>query len=77
MPNRMTRHDMLVEIVSDLINTVEDQANTGEREELEAWLAPIIHEHLARGHMNEDDSAVAALYETHTGNAPRGWEEEE
>jgi len=72
---RMNRHDMLVEIVSEMLNSVEQLAIEGNRAELEAWLAPIMHNHYAHLHANEGDESIADLYERETGTLPVGWDE--
>jgi hypothetical protein len=75
MNRKMTRHDMFVEMVSDLISTAEEQAVRGDRVELEEWLGPIVHSHLADSYKNENDDAVVAAYEAQLGSTPCGWEE--
>lgn len=73
--SKMSRHDMIVELVSDQISSIEVMVRDGERADLERWLAPILHKELAEELMNEDDSAVAARYEAELGEMPDGWEE--
>ena len=73
---RMNRHDMLVEIVSEMLNSVEQLSIQGSRVELEAWLAPIMHNHYAHLHANESDESIADLYEREIGTIPMGWEEQ-
>lgn len=74
-PHKMTRHDMLVEIVSELINDVEDMAVAGKRVGLEVWLAPILHKHMAQQNANEGDSTIAGMYKAQLGRVPMGWED--
>ena len=73
---RMNRHDMLVEIVSEMLNSVEQLSIEGNRAELEAWLAPIMHNHCAHLHANESDESIADLYAREIGTLPMGWEEQ-
>ena len=71
---RMQRHDMLVEIVSEMINSIEQLAIEENRVELEAWLAPILHQHYASAYASEPDETIAEMYERETGTVPTGWE---
>ena len=74
---RMVRHDMLVEMVSGMINNLEDLAIAGNRVDLEAWIAPILHDYYARQYANETDEFIAERYEQETGTLPRGWEDQD
>ena len=71
---KMQRHDMLVEMISEMINGIEDLAAQGNREDLEAWIAPILLDYYSRQWSNESDEFVAERYEQETGAAPKGWE---
>lgn len=71
---RMQRHDMLAEIVSNMISNIEQLAIQENRVELEAWLAPILHQHYAGAYASEPDETIAEFYEQETGTAPIGWE---
>lgn len=74
--NKQNRHDMIVEIVSNMITDIEQLVVKGDREELEAWLAPLLHASVADEYKNEDDSALADLYERQLGVHPAGWRED-
>lgn len=76
MSNKMNRHDMLVEIISDYISQIEALAIQGDRAMLEEWLAPILHREEEAAFQNKDDSAVAAHYTAMLGTAPVGWEDQ-
>lgn len=71
---KMQRHDMLVEMASEMINSIEDLTAQGNRADLEAWIAPILHDYYSRQWSNESDEFVAERYEQETGTIPKGWE---
>lgn len=71
---KMQRHDMLVEMTSEMINVIEDLAAQGNRADLEAWIAPILLDYYSRQWSNESDEFVADQYEQEIGTLPTGWE---
>jgi hypothetical protein len=73
----MNRHDMLVEMVSGMINNLENLAIAGNHLDLETWIAPILHDYYAREYANENDEFIAEMYEQETGAIPQGWEDAE